>query len=100
MSNEFWTKAIVCLVYILKRAPTKEVKDKSHYEVWTGRKPIVSHFRIFGCVAYAHILEEIRKKLDDRGEKCIFLGYNETSKAYRLYKPATKKFVISRDVKF
>ena len=56
--------------------------------------------RVFGCVAYAHIPDKLRKKLDSKGEKCIFLGYCEDSKGYRLYNPSTKKFVISRDVQF
>ena len=56
--------------------------------------------RVFGCVAYAHILDQLRKKLDSKGEKCIFIGYSEESKAYRLYNPSTKKFMISRDVHF
>ena len=29
-----------------------------------------------------------------------FLGYIEQSKAYKIYNPVTKKFVLSRDVKF
>jgi hypothetical protein len=37
----------------------------------------MSHFRIFGCVAFTHIPEELRKKLDNRSEKSIFVGYNE-----------------------
>ncbi|KAF8378899.1 hypothetical protein HHK36_030248 [Tetracentron sinense] len=41
-----------------------------------------------------------RKKLDDRGEKCIFIGYSEESKAYKLYNPLTNKVVVSRDVIF
>ena len=32
--------------------------------------------------------------------KCIFIGYNSESKAYRLYDPITKKIIISRDVEF
>ena len=56
--------------------------------------------RIFGCVAYVHILDKLRKKLDSKGEKWIFLGYCEDSKGYRLYNPSTKNFVISRDVQF
>jgi hypothetical protein len=40
------------------------------------------------------------KKLDDISEKCIFTGYSETYKAYRLYNPITKKLILSRDVKF
>jgi hypothetical protein len=38
--------------------------------------------RIFRCVAYAHLTEEMRKNLDDRSEKCVFVGYNEDSKEY------------------
>ena len=70
-------------------------------EAWSGRKPVVDHFRIFGCVAYAHIPDQKRKKLDDKGEKCIFLGVSDQSKAYKLYNPNTKKIIlISRDIFF
>ncbi|GMI83498.1 hypothetical protein HRI_002019000 [Hibiscus trionum] len=69
-------------------------------EAWNGKKPGIGHLKIFECIAYAHIPEQIRKKLDDRGEKCIFIGYDERSKAYRLYNPLTKKLIISRDVEF
>ena len=69
-------------------------------EAWTGRKPIVDHFKIFGCIAYAHIPYEKRKKLDDKGEKCVFLSVSEVSKAYKLFNPLTKKIVTNRDVVF
>ncbi|KAJ8640821.1 hypothetical protein MRB53_017515 [Persea americana] len=69
-------------------------------EAWSGRKPAVDHFRIFGCIAYAHIPYEKRRKLDNKGEKCIFLGVSDKSKAYKLYNPSTMKIVISRDVVF
>ena len=55
---------------------------------WTGYK----------CIAYVHIAYEKRKKLDDKGEKCIFLGVSDQSKAYKLYNPSTKKILISCDV--
>ena len=35
-----------------------------------------------------------------RGEKCVFLGVSEVSKAYKLFNPLTKKIVTSRDVVF
>ena len=44
--------------------------------------------------------DEKRKKLDDRGVKCVFLGVSAESKAYRLYNPVTKQIIISRDVVF
>ena len=69
-------------------------------EAWSGRKPAVDHFRIFGCIAYAHVPDEKRKKLEDKSLKCVFLGVSGTSKAYKLYDPLTKKVVVSRDVIF
>ena len=42
----------------------------------------------------------MRNKLDDISEKCIFIGYSEEYKEYKLYKPITKKYIISRDVEF
>jgi hypothetical protein len=69
-------------------------------EAFTGRKPDISHLRIFGCVAYFHIPAEKRTKLNPTVEKGILVGYSETSKVYRIYIPTTKKIVLCRDVKF
>ena len=49
---------------------------------------------------YIHILKEKRTKLDPSGKKAIFVGYNESLKAYRIYFPGFKKIDINRDVTF
>jgi hypothetical protein len=51
------------------------------------------------CIAFSHIPKEMRKKLENMSEKCIFIGYNEQSKSYKLYNLVTNKF-LRRDVKF
>ncbi|KAI5422236.1 hypothetical protein KIW84_045631 [Lathyrus oleraceus] len=81
-------------------SPTFAVKNLTPEEAWSGRKPTIDYFRIFGCIAYAHIPDEKRRKLDNKGEKCIFLGVSDKSKAYKLYNPSTMKIVISRYVLF
>ena len=100
LSNIFWAEAVVCSAYLLNRSPTTSLKMKVPQEAWSGTKLNVAHLRTFRCIAYAHIPSELRKKLDDRSKKCIFTGYSETSKAYRLYNPISKKLILSRDVKF
>jgi transposase InsO family protein len=100
LSNTFWAEAVACSAYLLNRSPTTKLKMKVPQEAWSGTKLNVAHLRTFRCIAYAHIPSELRKKLDDRSEKCIFTGYSETSKAYRLYNPISKKLILSRDVKF
>ena len=49
---------------------------------------------------YIHIPKEKRAKLDPSGKKGIFVGYSESSKAYRIYFLGFKKIDISRDVTF
>ncbi|RDY03481.1 hypothetical protein CR513_12928, partial [Mucuna pruriens] len=74
------------------KCPTKSVCDKTPKEAWGGKRPSIRHLRVFGCIAYAHVLDQLKKKLDDKGEMCIFIGYSTNSKAYKLYNPKTKKF--------
>lgn len=42
------------------------------YEVWTGKKPFLSHLRVFGCEAYVHVPKEKQTKLDPKDEKVHF----------------------------
>ncbi|TXG73664.1 hypothetical protein EZV62_002243 [Acer yangbiense] len=44
--------------------PTKSVLDMTPEEAWSSYKPNVEALRVFGCVAYAHIPVEKRKKFD------------------------------------
>jgi hypothetical protein len=100
LPKQFWAEAVACSMYLLNRCPTKSVKKMTPQEAWSGYKPSVAYLRIFGCVAYAQVPKAKRRKLDDRGEKCIFVGYSKESKAYKLYNPLTNKVVVSRDVVF
>ncbi|GAU16794.1 hypothetical protein TSUD_200370 [Trifolium subterraneum] len=97
--KEFWPEAVNWAIYVLNRSPTNAIPDKTPEEAWSSIKPTVKHFKIFGCIAYTHIPDAQRKKLDDKSLKCIFLGVSEESKTYRLYHPITKKIIVSRDVK-
>ncbi|KAL4366630.1 hypothetical protein GQ457_05G026360 [Hibiscus cannabinus] len=98
--KRFWPEAVNWIIHVLNRSPTFVVQNMTSEEDWSGRRPNVDHFRIFGCIAYAHVPDAKRKKLDDKGEKCVFLGVSETSKSYKLFNPLTEKIVISRDIIF
>ena len=53
--------------------------------MFNGKKPEVSHLKIFGCPVFIHIPKEKRNKLDPSGKKGIFVGYCEVFKAFRIY---------------
>jgi hypothetical protein len=60
----------------------------------------VGHFRIFGCTTYSYVPSKKRTKLEPMVERGIFVGYSETSKAFRIYLPSLRKTVLRRDVRF
>jgi hypothetical protein len=60
----------------------------------------VSHFRIFGSRAWAHISTDKRKALEPQSVECIFFGYPKGVKVYRLLDSHTENFILDRSVKF
>ena len=80
-----WAEASMTVVYVQNRSPNKILKNMTLEEASTEVKPEVGHFRIFGCPVYFHIPKEKRTKLDPSGRKGTFVGYSESSKAYRIY---------------
>jgi hypothetical protein len=93
-------EAINCANYIVNHTPTKALKNITPEEAWTKIKPDVSHFHVFGSIAWAHIPDEKRKALQPKSEKCIFVGYSEDVKGYRLLQPHCNEIILRRDVKF
>ena len=55
---------------------------------------------MFGCEAWAHIPDEKWKAFQPKSEKCIFVGYYEDVKGYRIVEPHSHDIIITRDVKF
>ena len=59
----FSAKAIKCVSYIQNRVPQKQLDGITPFEAWSGHKPDVTHFRIFGSKAWARIPTEKRNDL-------------------------------------
>ena len=86
--------------YLVNISPSSTLEDKTTHEVWTSKKPSLSNLRVFGCDAYVHVPKEKRTKLDNKSERCIFIGYKDGLKGYKLWNLKTRKVVYNRDVVF
>lgn len=100
LPHRFWAETLSAMVYLRNRSPTKVLRDVTPHEAWSGSKRSISHLRIFGCTAYAHVPKAERRKLDSMMRKCVLLGYGSQQKGYRLYDVQRLKIVHSRDVVF
>ena len=97
---KFWAEAVNTAVYLLNRSPTSALKDKTPFECWFGEKPDVSNLRVFGCICFVHMPDNLRKKLDPKSNKTIYVGYPLGTKGYKLYDLSSKPFIRSRNVLF
>ena len=69
-------------------------------EAFTGKKPDVSHFKIFGSSIYVYVTKDAKKKLEPIVEVGIFVGYTETPHNYRVYFPNNRMTIVRQDIKF
>jgi hypothetical protein len=96
----FWVEAPRTAMYVQNKSPHKNLWNVTPEKAFTGVKPRVGHFRIFGCLVYIHIPKEKRTNIDPSCRKGTFVGYNESSKAYWIYIPSQRQIEVSRDVTF
>jgi hypothetical protein len=66
LGKEFWEEAVGIACYLVNRSPSSTLDDKTPQEVWTGKKPSLTHLKVFGCEAYVHVPKENMSKLDKK----------------------------------
>jgi hypothetical protein len=83
-----------------KTLPHNALGFKTPEEMFSGKKPEVIHLKIFGFPIVVHIPKEERTMMDPSGNKGIYVGYYEVSKAFRVYIPSYHHIEINRDANF
>ncbi|GFS69238.1 retrovirus-related Pol polyprotein from transposon TNT 1-94 [Trichonephila clavipes] len=82
--HKFWGEALLCFTYACNRICHKD-SNKTPFEKYSGRKQSVLHLKPFGCLAYAGVPKQIRKKFDTRAKMVIMMGYAQRTKGYRIW---------------
>ncbi|KAH9762162.1 Integrase catalytic domain-containing protein [Citrus sinensis] len=100
LPNSFWAESAKTACYIVNRSPSTAIGLKTTMEMWTRKPADYSYLHAFGCPVYVMYNAQERTKLDPKSRRCIFLGYADGVKEYRLWDPTAHKIVISRDVVF
>ncbi|CAO2827530.1 unnamed protein product [Amaranthus hypochondriacus] len=100
LPKQFWAEAVNTATYLINRGPSTPLEYKLPEEVWSGKEIKLSHLKVFGCVAYVHISDQGRNKLDPKSKVCTFIGYGEDEFGYRIWDDESKKIIRSRDVIF
>ena len=82
-----------------KTGLTRQV-NKTPYELWYGKRPVLEKFTVFGITWFAHISAEKRRKLDKVARKWNLVDYLDDGQGYCVYVPSVRDVILSRDVMF
>lgn len=100
LPQKFWAEAIATAAYVRNRVCHSSLKDQIPLAIWTNKTPSIRHLKAYGSLAYAHLVRQGQKKLDDRAVPCVMVGYASQTKAYRLWCPKTQDVIVTKHVRF
>ncbi|GJZ45652.1 retrovirus-related pol polyprotein from transposon TNT 1-94 [Tanacetum coccineum] len=80
----FWAEAIAATCFTQNRSLIIPRHEKIPYHIINGQKPSMKFFHIFGSLCYIVRDGENLDKMKEKGDACIFVGYSNQSRAYRM----------------
>ncbi|GKB53916.1 putative ribonuclease H-like domain-containing protein, partial [Tanacetum coccineum] len=91
LPNTFWAEAVSTACYVLNRVLVTKPYNKTPYELVTGKIPIISYIRPFGChVTILNTIDHLGK-FDGKLDEGFLVVYSLQSKAFRVYNLETKR---------
>nr|GEZ18749.1 ribonuclease H-like domain, reverse transcriptase, RNA-dependent DNA polymerase [Tanacetum cinerariifolium] len=96
----FWAEAVNTTCYVLNRVLVTKPQNKTPYELLTGRQPVISYLKPFGChVTILNTIDQLGK-FDGKSDLGFLVGYSLNSKAFRVYNLETKRVEENLHVNF
>ncbi|GJV53406.1 putative ribonuclease H-like domain-containing protein, partial [Tanacetum coccineum] len=91
LPNTFLAEAVSTDCYVLNRVLVTKPHNKTPYELLTGKIPIISYIRPFGChVTILNTIDHLGK-FAGKSDEGFLVRYSLQSKAFRLYNLETKR---------
>jgi hypothetical protein len=98
--DRFWDEAINTACYSINRLYLHRILKKTSYELFTGKKPNVSYFRVFGGKCFILIKNGRKSKFAPKVVEDFLLGYDSNTRAYRVFNKSTGLVEVSCDIVF
>nr|GEZ33895.1 hypothetical protein [Tanacetum cinerariifolium] len=96
----FWAEAIATSCFTQNHSLVIPRHEKTPYHIINDRKPSVRFFHIFSSICYIVRDGENLDKMKEKGDECIFIGYSNQSRAYRVFNKKTRVIMESIHVNF
>ncbi|GJR52096.1 ribonuclease H-like domain-containing protein [Tanacetum coccineum] len=100
LPTTFWAEAVDTACYVQNRVLVFMPHNKTPYELFLGRKPILSFMRPFGCpVTILNTLDYLGK-FDGKADEGFFVGYSLNSKAFRWTRMAFDIDTLTKSINY
>ncbi|GKD39225.1 putative ribonuclease H-like domain-containing protein, partial [Tanacetum coccineum] len=100
LPNTFWAEVVSTACYVLNRVLVTKPQNKTPYELITGKIPIISYIRPFGChVTILNTIDHLGK-FEGKSDEGFLVGYSLNSKAFRVYNLETKRVEENLHINF
>jgi hypothetical protein len=96
LSLNYWEESINCSNYIVNCTPTKALKNITPEESWTKIKPDVSHFRVFGSIAWATFVMRKGKHCSLKVRSVYLLVILNMSKVIEFFNHIVMKLLLEK----
>ena len=93
-----WGEALAHAVFVKNRSWTRSLKNVTPLEVLTGAKPNLANLQVWGSRVWVH--DTGGSKLDGRAKEVRWVGFDEESKAHRIYWAEKRSVTVERSVRF
>lgn len=97
---QFLIESLRAVNYVLNRCATCSLNPTTPHERLYDVPPDLTLLIVILCIAYVHIPSDKRTKLQPKAKRCLLVGYDDESKAYRCQDPLAYCIVTSNDVTF
>ncbi|KAJ9566365.1 hypothetical protein OSB04_002331 [Centaurea solstitialis] len=95
-----WAEVVNTACYTQNRSIIHRRFGQTPYHILFGRIPSVGHFKVFGCKCFVLNETENRGKFGPKSDELVFVGYSESSIAYRVLNRQTRIVTESINVHF
>ncbi|GJW68188.1 putative ribonuclease H-like domain-containing protein [Tanacetum coccineum] len=90
LSTTFWAEAVNTACYVQNRVLVIKPHNKTPYELFLEKKPVLSFMSPFGCLVTILNTIDHLGKFDGKADEGFFVGYSTSSKAYMVFNNRTR----------